>query len=88
MLVTYLLNDCEMTAYLFAVKMNFIAVLLGIVGVVGVECADLLPFGVSAGDQLVPPADDGNSAPQSKLAVANITCPFYGANESIIYVRY
>ena len=46
------------------------------------------PFGVSEGDQLVPPALDGTTAPQSKLAVSGITCPFFGVDEAILHVNY
>ena len=74
-------------ASIFTAKMNLTVLLLGIIGSVCVEASGLLPFGVFAGDQVVPPADDGSSTPQSKLAVANITCPFYGTNEGTIYVR-
>ena len=46
----------------------------------------LLPFGSSLGDVLLPPSLDANSGPQSKLAISNVTCPFFGTSESIIYV--
>lgn len=61
--------------------------LLGVVIYAGInEAAVLLPFGVSAGDELVPPADDGTSAPQNKLALFGPSCPFYGTDEDTIYV--
>ena len=46
----------------------------------------LLPFGSPLGDVLLPPSLDANSGPQSKLAISNVTCPFFGTSESIIYV--
>ena len=41
----------------------------------------LLPFGVAAGDELVPPADDGTSRPVS------LSSRFYGVEEDTVYVR-
>ena len=46
----------------------------------------LLPFGVPLGDVLIPSSLSATSGPQSKLAISNITCPFFGTSESIIYV--
>ena len=46
----------------------------------------LFPFGSPLGDVLLPPSLDANSGPQSKLAISNVTCPFFGTSESIIYV--
>ena len=40
-----------------------------------------IPFGVAAGDELVPPADDGTSRPVS------LSCQFYGVEEDTVYVR-
>ena len=53
----------------------------------GLGLNTLFPFGLLEGDQLLQPADDGSSAPQSKLALSGITCPFFGVNESIIHVN-
>lgn len=52
----------------------------------GFELSILFPFGVSEGDQLVPLALNGTTAPQSKLALSGITCPFFGVNESTLHV--
>ena len=41
----------------------------------------LLPFGVAAGDELVPPAVDGTSHPVS------LSCQFYGVEEDTVHVR-
>ena len=41
----------------------------------------LLPFGVAAGDELVPPAVDGTSRPVS------LSCQFYGVKEDTVHVR-
>ena len=46
----------------------------------------LLPFGLPFGDVLLPPSLFANSGPQSKLAISNVTCPFFGTSENIIYV--
>ena len=46
----------------------------------------LLPFGLPFGDELLPPFLFATSDPQSKLAISNITCPFFGRSESIIHV--
>ena len=46
----------------------------------------LLPFGSSFGDELLPASLFATSDQQSKLAISNITCPFFGTSESIIYV--
>ena len=46
----------------------------------------LLPFGISVGDELVAPALDGSSDPVSKLAFSNLSCPFYGVEEDILFV--
>lgn len=43
----------------------------------------LLPFGFSAGDQLVPPSIDGPSPP---LDIPGGGIPFYGTQESVLYV--
>ena len=41
----------------------------------------LLPFGVAAGDELVPQAVDGTSRPVS------LSFQFYGVEEDTVYVR-
>lgn len=43
--------------------------------------SELLPFGFAAGDELVPPADDGTSGPVS------LSYQFYGVEENTVYVR-
>ena len=40
----------------------------------------LLPFGIGAGDELVPPALDGTSRP------VEFSCPFYGVEEDTLFV--
>lgn len=68
-------------------KMSLFLLLVGVVILSGINVAAvLLPFGVSSGDELVPPADDGSSAPQNKLALSGTSCPFYGVDENTIYV--
>ena len=47
---------------------------------------ELLPFGLSVGDELVPPALDGSTTPQSKAALFDIACPFFGVEETILHV--
>lgn len=42
----------------------------------------LLPFGTNVGNQSVF-GDDSSSEPQSKLAFANVVCPFSGMEESV-----
>ena len=47
----------------------------------------LLPFGVTAGDELVPPALDGTSDPVFFiLNFSNLSCPFYGVEEDTLFV--
>lgn len=46
----------------------------------------LLPFGVSLGDELIPAGLFNSSGPQSKLAIYNVTCPFFGTRESTLHV--
>lgn len=52
------------------------------------RCEDdgLFPFGVSVGDLVVPPADDGSSPPITKMD--NVLCPFFGVQEEVLYVSY
>ena len=49
------------------------------------EESSLFPFGVSVGDQVVTPALVGQSPPIVKLEF-NVTCPFFGVQEDILYV--
>ena len=44
----------------------------------------LLPFGLIAGDELVPPFD--SSDPVSKLGFSNLSCPFFGVEEDTLFV--
>ena len=44
---------------------------------------NLLPFGDVFGDLSLTNTDDGSS---SALVKTNLTCPFFGRNESILYV--
>ena len=46
----------------------------------------LLPFGVPFGDEVILPGLFSTSGPQSKLAISNITCPFFGTSEDTIFV--
>ena len=46
---------------------------------------NFLPFGLNVGDQSVF-GDDASSGPQSKLAFANVVCPFLGTEESVLFV--
>lgn len=45
-----------------------------------------LPFNASFGDQMLQQLDDGASGPVRKDTVSNLTCPFFGTSEDIIYV--
>ena len=46
----------------------------------------LLPSGVAAGDELVPPALDGTSDPVFIFEFSNLSCPFYGVEEDTLFV--
>lgn len=57
--------------------------------VVFVGAVELFPFGSAAGgdgDESLPGVLDGSSEPQSTIGFANLMCPFYGSNESTLYV--
>ena len=47
------------------------------------EESSLFPFGVSVGDQVVPPALDGSS---SVIVKMDVSCPFFGSQEEILFV--
>ena len=44
----------------------------------------LFPFGLTAGDELVPPFIP--SDPVSKLGFSNLSCPFFGVEEDTLFV--
>ena len=50
------------------------------------DVSSLFPFGVSVGDQVVPPAFIGQSPPVVKTTF-NASCPFFGVQEDTLYVR-